>query len=116
MICIAELRELERQHGDFDQKQVKLYVISNDDLTAAKQTQAEMPHLIVLSDADQSAARALQLIHPRASNTGEDTNAPTTILVDDQGKVRWIARNRNFLQRFTTKQLLDVIDQHRPTS
>ena len=59
---------------------------------------ANFPHLIVISDADMNVARAMQVVHPGASATGGDTNAPTTFLVDGAGKVRWMFRPGSFFE------------------
>jgi hypothetical protein len=45
---------------------------------------------------------------------GQDPAAPTTILVDGQGTVRWLFRPDRFLERLSPAQLLAAIDEHMP--
>ncbi len=106
---MVELGELERQHQRFTEKRVRVVVVSNDDLPTAKKTQADFPHLVVVSDYEQNVARALEVIHAGAHN-GEDTNAPTTFLVDGSGQVRWFFRPSYIIVRFSPDQLLKAID------
>ena len=111
MICMAELGELEKRHQDFDQKHVRVIAISNDDQKTSQATQADFPHLVVVSDADQNMARAIEVIHAGMGPRGDDTNAPTTFLVDGKGAVRWFARRERFIVRLTPDELLAAIDQ-----
>ena len=41
-----------------------------------------------------------------------DADAPTTILVDGQGVVRWVFRPERFLTRLSPEELLAAVDQH----
>jgi hypothetical protein len=43
---------------------------------------------------------------------GEDTNAPTTMLVDGAGTVRWIYRADRFMVRLSPDELLKEVDEH----
>jgi peroxiredoxin len=108
---MVELGELERNHAEFAARGVRVVVISNDVHEAARSTQADFPHLKVVSDADENLARAIEVIHPRAGQNGEDTNAPTTLLVDGKGAVRWIRRPRNIMSRLSPQELLAAIDE-----
>ena len=99
---MVELGELDGHERQFAAKQVRVVVISNDDLETAQITQAEFPHLVVVSDADQNIANAMEVIHKGAGRDGIDTNAPTTFLVDGQGQVRWFFRPRDrFIERLS---------------
>lgn len=111
---MVELGELEKQHAEFGRRGVQLFVISNDDLETAQATQKDFPHLIVVSDENQNLAKAIQVIHPGAGPTGDDTNAPTTFLVDGTGQVRWSFRPDRFLVRLSPGQLLDAMDKTWP--
>lgn len=111
MICRVELGELESRHAEFAKRQVKVVVISNDDRVAAGLNQQDYPHLTVVADTDQAMAKALHMIHPRASNTGGDTNAPTMVLVDGNGVVRWYARSPSIMNRQRPDDVLRAIDQ-----
>ncbi len=59
-------------------------------------------------------AKALQVIHPGVGPEGTDTNAPTTILVDGAGTVRWLFRADRFLTRLPPEDLLKAVDDHLP--
>jgi hypothetical protein len=43
---------------------------------------------------------------------GEDTNAPTILLVDGTGAVRWFYRADRFMVRLSPEELLKAVDQH----
>lgn len=107
---MVELGQLEKHHDEFAKQEVRVIVISNDKQTTAQATQADFPHLIVVSDAEQNMAQAMQVIHPGAGATGEDTNAPTTFLVDGTGHVRGMLRPERFLTRYSPNEVLAAID------
>ncbi len=98
------------RHEDFGKKNVRVVVISNDKLEASKKTQSENPHLIVVADEDQKLAKAIQVIHAGAKH-GEDTNSPTTFIVDGTGTVRWWDRQGMFIARFSPDEVLAAIDK-----
>jgi peroxiredoxin len=107
---MVELGQLEKQHAEFAKRNVRVIVISNDKPTTAQATQADFPHLVVVSDSDQNMARALQVIHSGAGATGEDTNAPTTFLVDSTGHVHRMLRPERFITRYSPQEVLAAID------
>src|SRR5438128_228330 len=98
---MSELGELERNHEAFAKRKLRVVVVSNDAQATAKKTQAEFPHLVVVADADQKLAKAMEVIHAGAARDGSDTNAPTTFLVDGGGQVRWLFRPGTFMERLT---------------
>ena len=108
---MIELGQLEKNHAEFARRGVRVIAISNDDQATAKLTQAKFPHLGIVADADQSLAKAMQVIHPGAAPGGGDTNAPTTFLVDGVGQVRWLFRPERLLVRLAPEQLLAAIDE-----
>lgn len=110
---MVELGELEGQHRQFADRHVPVYVVSNDKLNDAQASQAKFPHLVVVSDADQNVAKAMQVIHPGAGEDGGDTNAPTTFLVDGHGRVRWMYRPERYITRLSPEELLKAIDRGR---
>jgi peroxiredoxin len=110
---MVELGELEKRHEDFTKRNTRVVAISNDDQTAASQTQAKFPHLTIVADTDQNMAKTLQVIHPGMGHDGTDTNAPTTILLDGSGTVRWLLRPDRFLTRLAPEDLLKAIDDNR---
>jgi peroxiredoxin len=107
---MVELGELESHGRQFAAKHVRVAVISDDDLETAGLTQADFPHLMVVSDADQNIAKAMEVLHAGAGREGKDTNAPTTFLVDGKGEVRWFFRPDRFIERLPADQLLKAID------
>ena|SRR5437763_15658339 len=107
---MVELGELERRHEDFDRRNVRVYAISPDDLPGAQVVQKDFPHLKIVSDSKMDVARAIGTVHPGAGHGGGDTNAPTTILVDGKGTVRWLERRGNFFERIPPDEVLAAID------
>jgi peroxiredoxin len=116
LICKVELGELEKHHQEFASRNVRVVVVSNDDPSDAKKTQAEFPHLVVVSDAEQKLAKAMQVIHAGAGRHHDDTNAPTTFLLDGGGHVRGVFRSDYFLVRQSAAELLTAIDSTLPKS
>jgi alkyl hydroperoxide reductase subunit AhpC len=108
---MVELGELERQHAEFADRRVRVVVISNDSQKTAQATQNDFPDLLVISDVKQNMARAFGALHAGAGPTGDDTNAPTTFLVDGAGQVRWLFRARRFVTRLSPERLLKTIDR-----
>jgi peroxiredoxin len=108
---VVELGELERHERQFADKHIRVVVVSNDDLETARMTQAEFPHLIVVADADQTIAKAMEVIHKGAGRDGSDTNAPTTFLIDGEGQVQWCFRPDRFIERLAADELLKSIER-----
>ena len=110
MICMAELGELEDHHRQFDERHIRVVAVSNDDQKTAQETQADFPHLAVVSDVHQNVAKAMQVLQAGAGHDGRDTNAPTTFIVDGGGQVRWFFRPNRFIERLSSDELLRAID------
>jgi len=85
-------------------------VIANDDGPNSQLTQADYPHLVVVSDGDQHVARAMQVIHAGMAPGGGDTNAPTTFLIDGDATVRAVMRKDRYIARLSPDELLAAID------
>jgi alkyl hydroperoxide reductase subunit AhpC len=111
---MSELGELEKRHEDFQRRHVRVVVISNDKPETARATQKDFPHLVVVADAEQNMARALEVLHMRAGPQGSTTNAPTTFVVDGAGSVRWMFRPERVLVRLSPDELLATIDAAGP--
>jgi peroxiredoxin len=109
---MIELGELEARHQDFAKKNLQIIVVSNDDQKTSQDTQADFPHLRVVSDEQQKLAKAVDVIHPGAGHDQKDTNAPTTFLVDGSGTVRWFFRPKLVVNRLSPDELLAEIDAH----
>ena len=113
---MIELGELESQFQEFKTRKspVNIVAISMDNREDAQQSQKQFPHLTVVADTDKKMCEALMVIHPGAGHGGEDPAAPTTILVDGQGTVRWLFRPDRFLVRLSPAQVVAAIDEHMP--
>ena len=108
---MVELGQLEKHHAEFAKRNVRVIAVSNDKPTTAQKTQADFPHLVVVSDADQTMSKALQVIHSGAGPTGDDTNAPTTFLIDADGTVRRMMRPQRVIARYSPQEVLTAIDE-----
>jgi peroxiredoxin len=112
---LIELGQLEKQHAKFAEREVRIVAISNDDQATAKLTQADFPHLTIVSDADLSLAKAVEVVHAGAAQDGGDTSAPTTLLMDGDGVVRWLFRPSHINVRMSPEQVLAAIDENLAT-
>jgi peroxiredoxin len=108
---MVELGELEKRHGDFEARGVRVVVASSDDLSDAKATQTDFPHLVVLSDHDQALAQALEVLSPQDGPDGRKANAPTTFVMDGTGTVRWVYRPGRFIERLSPDELLAGVEK-----
>ncbi|MEX2121248.1 MAG: redoxin domain-containing protein [Pirellulales bacterium] len=105
-----ELGQLEAEHREFEKRKARVVVASLEDQETAKATQAAFPHLVVVADADRKLAGALDVIHRQSAPDRGDTTAPTTIVVDGGGTVRWTFRPRRSHGRLTPAQILAALD------
>src|SRR5437588_2170789 len=108
---MTELVQLERRHEDFSKRNARVIVVSVEGHADARKTQADFPHLTVLSDEGRHLSEAAGLIHPHAAPDGGDTDVPTTILVDRRGDVRWLYRSPSVIARLSPDELLKAIEQ-----
>src|SRR5262245_14089612 len=108
---MIELGELEKNHAQFEQRNVRIVAASVDDQEHAKETQKQFPHLTIVSDADQKLIDAAQVLHRGAGNTGQDVAAPTTFFIDKQGVVRSLFRPAQILTRLSAKEVLQAVDE-----
>ena len=109
---MVELGELQSASPKFAERNTKVYVISLEDQTLAQKSQEELPNLRVVSDKDRRMAEAFQVIHPQSDPDGNDTTAPTTFLVDGEGRVRWTFRPDRVLVRLSPGELLAKANEH----
>jgi alkyl hydroperoxide reductase subunit AhpC len=109
---MTELVQLERRHQDFPQRNTRVLVVSVEGLDDVRKTQADFPHLTVLSDEARSLSEAAALIHPHAAPDGGDADVPTTVLVDRRGIVRWIYRSPSVIARLAPDEVLRAIDEN----
>ena len=107
---MIELGQLERRHEDFARRNARVIVISVERVEAAKETQAQFPHLLVIADEGRGLSNAAGLIHANSAPDGADTDAPTTILVDRNGTTRWVFRLGEVIARLSPDEVLQAID------
>ena len=113
---MVELGQLERRQADFARRNARVIVSSVEGVDDARQTQADFPHLLVLADQGHGLSEAAELIHPHAAPDGKDADAPTTILVDRHGTVRWLYRSPRVIARLSPDDVLQAIDAHMPAT
>ena len=111
---MIELGQLEAHHDELARRGVEVVVISVEKREVAELTQNDFPHLVVVSDFDQKLAKAVEVLHPGTSPEGDDTSAPTTILVDGAGIVRWVHRPTTVFGRLSPAEVLRAIDDKMP--
>jgi peroxiredoxin len=111
---MIELGQLEAHAPEFDKRKVRMVVISVENPEAARATQADFPHLAVVSDAGRNLSEAVDVLHRHSAPGGGDTAAPTTILIDGHGTVRWVFRSENVFSRLSPAQVLAAIDKEMP--
>src|SRR5947209_1217602 len=109
---MIELGELERRHEDFTRRHTHVIAVSVEGLNAARQTQTDFPHLLVLADEGRGLSEAAGLIHAHAAPDGSDADTPTTILVNRHGTVRWLYRPSQVISRMAPDEVLEAIDRH----
>src|SRR5262245_32598785 len=109
---MTELVQLERRHEEFPKRDSRVIAVSVEGLDDARKTQADFPHLTVLSDEARGLSEAAGLIHPHAAPDGGDADVPTTILVDRRGMVRWIYRSPSVIARLAPDEVLWAVDEN----
>jgi peroxiredoxin len=109
---MIELGQLERHHDEFARRSTRVIAVSIEGLDAAAKTQAAYGHLLVLADHERGLSEAAGVIHAASAPDGSDTSAPTTILVDRHGKVRWLYRSAEVVGRLSPEEVAQAIDQY----
>lgn len=111
---MIELGQLEAHWQEFEKRKVSVIVVSVEDQEKAKATQADFPHLVVVSDPERKLIEAASVIHPHSDPAGGDTAAPGTLLIDGSGIVRWTFRPDWVPTRLSPSQMLAAIDTEMP--
>ena len=111
---MIELGQLERRHADFARSNARVVVSSIEDLEDARQTQTDFPDLVVLADHDRGLSNVAEVIHAKSTPEGGDTSAPTTIIVDSSGIVRWLYRSPSAIARLSPDEVLAAISKSAP--
>lgn len=109
---MKELGELESQIGEFEKRGVRIVAVSVDDREQTEQTQRQFPHLVVLGDPERKMTAAFHAIHEKAGLDRSDIAAPTTLLLDSNGTVRWTFRPDRVIARQSPADLLAAVDNH----
>jgi alkyl hydroperoxide reductase subunit AhpC len=109
---MTELVQLERRHDEFPKRNARVIAVSVEGPDDAHTTQAEFPHLTVVSDEALGLSRAAGLIHPHAAPDGGDADVPTTILIDRGGTVRWLYRSPSVIERLSPDEVIRAVDQN----
>jgi len=113
---MLELGQLDKQAAEFAKRGVRVVVVSIEGPDEARATQADYPSLVVVSDADRSLAEAVAVIHKDSNPSGGDTAAPTTLLLDGTGTVRWTFRSDRIFTRLSPADVLAAIDREMPAA
>src|SRR4051794_34471956 len=103
---MVELGQLERRHEDFARRNARVIAISLEGPAKAQETQKDFPHLLVLADSGRGLADAAKMVHEGAGQGGADVDAPTTVLVDWRGTVRWLYRPPLVIARLSPDDVL----------
>jgi peroxiredoxin len=113
MICQIELGKLEQRHAEFDERNTRIIAASLEGPADSQQSQAKFPHLTFIADEGRGLATAANVIGPHHGPEGQETTAPTTILIDRQRIVREVYRPDRYIRRRTPDEELEVIDECR---
>ena len=108
---MIELGELERNHAEFEMRNVRVVVASLEGQDDAKLTQRDFPHLMVVADEKGELIKAAEVLHKGAGPKGEDIAAPTTFFIDKQGTVRSLFRPKQVIARLSAKEVLKAVDE-----
>jgi peroxiredoxin len=112
---MIELGQLESRWQDFEERKVQVVVVSLEGREDAEKTQAQFPHLRVVADEERGLADAVEVIHLNSGRHLQgDTTAPTTLLIDGGGVVRWTFRPGNVVRRLSPDEVLAAIDREMP--
>jgi peroxiredoxin len=109
---MIELDQLERRHEDFDRRNFQVVAVSVDALEPSQKTQHDFPHLTILSDEGHGLSDVVDLLHRGEGPDGSDIDAPTTIIIDRHGVVRWLYRSPEVIVRLSPDEVLRAVDQN----
>jgi peroxiredoxin len=107
---MVELAQLEEHHEEFASRHVKLVAASPDSAEETASLQQRFPHVTLVSDAEHHLAQAAQVLGPHHGPDGKPTNAPTTVFLDQEGKVRWVFRPDRYITRLSALEALLKVD------
>ncbi len=109
---MVELGKLEGRHDEFAKRNTRIVAVSLDSVADSQEMQKKkFPHLVIVSDAEESLARAAAVIAPQHTPQGGDTLAPTTVFIDPSGQVRGdVFRPERYINRQSPDEVLKMID------
>jgi alkyl hydroperoxide reductase subunit AhpC len=107
---MIELGQLESHHDEFDKRDTRVVVVSIESQEDAQKTHKDFPSLVVVADSKRNLISAAEVLHAGVGPRGADTAAPTTFLIDKQGKVRALFRPRMVTTRLSAKEVLAAVD------
>ena len=108
---MIELGQLEAHHDEFAKRHTRIVAVSVDGLDDSKKTKHDFPHLLIVADSDHKLVDAVEVLHAKAGERGEDVAAPTTIFVDKHGVVRALFRPTNVGSRLSASEVLAMVDR-----
>jgi peroxiredoxin len=108
--CMTQLRDLEAHHADLERAGAKVAVVSIEDRQTAAETQKDYPSLTVVADQRRELADAIDLINKGFGPDGGDSAAPTILLVDRNGTVKWLHRPSRFIARPSATELAVLVE------
>jgi peroxiredoxin len=108
---MIELGQLEKHHADFEKRNVRVVVSSVEGPEESKKTQSRFPHLQVLADDSHALSNAVDVMHKNSGPGLSDTSAPTTLIIDGSGIVRWTFRPDNVTTRLSPEEVLAQLDR-----
>lgn len=111
---MIELGQLEAQHAEFAKRKSRVVVVSLEDQKDASKTQSDFPHFVVVADHERGLANSVEVLHRHSAPDGGDTTAPTTLLIDGAGTVRWTFRPDRFFTRLSPSEVLAAVDRSMP--
>jgi alkyl hydroperoxide reductase subunit AhpC len=109
---MIELGQLEARHEDFTRRNTRIIAASLEGRDEAAMSDTQFPHITFLADKEGNLAQAAEVVAPQHAPDGSATNAPTTILIDHEGVVRWLYRPDRYIHRLSPDELLADIDAH----
>ena len=109
---MMELGQLQEHHAEFANKNARIIAVSMDTPEDASKTQEQFRDLVILSDPNSSLIESIKAVHPHAGPGGIDATAPTTIILDKDGKIRWIDREDRFIARPSPQEVLSALEKN----
>jgi peroxiredoxin len=112
---LDELNERLENSRDFQERGARVVAVSLDGRADAAKTQKKFPNLLIVADHDGDLIRNARLLDEDGySPTGGPLAAPTTVVLDREGVVRWVFRPTRYLERPPPGKVLAAMDDLPP--